>query len=455
MNIKLLYLIPVVSSLVACGSGSTSLTSDGTVSLLVTDNLTQDYSEVWVNIQSVSATDNNGQTVLLYGDASGQTYNLSQLANIGALVDAQAIAAGSYVSFDVVMANDIALVSQGGAITNANFDQSGNASYSVSVNGALQVDANQATSLALDFDLQQFTYDAASNTVNPVIVQKDPSTLDQTISTIFGEVESITNSTQFVLDPVGDGRHLNVTLHNNASVTNAATSEVKSDTSGLSANMHVSVSGNYDASTLTITASSVDIGNSAINMTHEIEGIIESVNGGVLSIDIHEANFMPGANSISLDVSNATFSHGALAQLVAGQKVEIKGSWDGTTFSPAVVEIEGYSSNRDDDSSNYVDDYAEIKGEITAVNANQLTIRVREREHVSGINVGDSVSIDNSNSWIEHGSSSCLLVGAVIEAKGPMSNVSTMAANKIEIETGCGSSSLDSDDNDDSDSIDS
>ncbi len=450
MNIKLLFIIPVFSSLVACGGGGTSLDSDGTVSLLVTDNLTLDYSEVWVNIQSVSATDNNGQTVVLYEDASGQTYNLSQLANIGALVDAQAIAAGNYVSFDLVMANDIALVDQSGAITNANFDQSGNANYSLSVNGALQVDANQATALALDFDLQQFTYDAASNTVNPVVVQKDPSTLDQTISTIFGEVESITNSTQFVLDPVGDGRHLNVTLHNSASVINAATGEVRSDTSGMSVNMRVSVSGNYDASTLTITAPRVDIGNSAISLTHEIEGTIESVNGGVLSIDIHEANFMPSANSISVDVSNAAFSHGALNQLANGQEVEIKGSWDGTSFSPAVVEIEGYSSNGDDDSSNHVDDYAEIEGEITAVNNNQLTIRVHEREHVSGINVGDSVTIDSGNSWIEHGNSSCLIVGTVIEAKGPMSDVSTMIANKIEIESGCGSSSSDSDDDDDS-----
>ncbi len=440
MNIKPFILIPAFASLIACGGSGSSLTDDGTVSLLVTDNLTQDYAEVWVNIHSVSATDNNGLTVVLYEDATGQTYNLSQLANIGALVDTQSITAGSYISFDIVMANDITLVDPNGAVTNATFDQSGNPDYNVSVNGSLQVEANQATTLALDFDLQQFTYDATSNTVNPVVVQKDPSTLHQTITTLYGEVEAITSSNQFVLDPIGEGRNLNVTLHNNATVTNSATGEVLSDTSGLAINTHVSVSGNYDASTLTITASDVQSGSDASSLTHEIEGIIETVNGGMLSINIHEANFMPSTNSISLDVSNAAFSHGALNQLALGQKIEIKGNWDGTAFTPAVVEIEGYSGNRSDDESddNYMDDYAEIEGEISAVDNNALTITVREREYVSGINVGDSVTIDSGNSWIKHGNSSCLAMGTVIEAKGPMTGNATMSANTIEIESDCG-----------------
>ena len=120
-----------------------------------------------------------------------------------------------------------------------------------------------------------------------------------------------------------------------------------------------------------------------------------------------------------------------------------------------MVEIEGYSDNRsDDDDDNYVDDYAELEGQISAVNNNALTITVREREHVSNVNIGDSITIDSSNSWIEHGNSSCLIVGTVIEAKGPMSDSSTMSANTIEIESGCGinmSSNSDDDDDDDFD----
>ena len=58
MKTKFLFLIPLFALLAACGSGSTG-NGDGTVSLLVTDNLTLDYSEVWVNLQSVTATDSN------------------------------------------------------------------------------------------------------------------------------------------------------------------------------------------------------------------------------------------------------------------------------------------------------------------------------------------------------------------------------------------------------------
>jgi len=460
MTTKLFFAVPLIATLSACGGitadsltdASDGTVSNGTVSVLITDNLTLDYSEVWVNVQSITATDNNGQTVILYENASGQTHNLSQLVNVGALVDTQSIAAGTYVSFDILLMNEITLVDQTGAVINASFDQSGNPSFSQAVAGTLTVDANQATTLALDFDLKQFTYEATSNTVTPVIVQTDPVTLDQTISTLYGEVKSIISSSEFILDPQGDGSNLTVKLHNTATVTNTATGEVLTDTSGLSINTHISVSGSYDAATLTITASDVQIENGAINIRHDIEGVIVSVNGGVLSIDIHEASFMPGANIMSLDVSNATFSHGNLTQLSIGQKIEMKGSWDDTNFTPAVVEIEGYSSNSTENSDNYVDDYAEIEGEITATNNGELSLNVQEVEHVSGISSGDTVTIASSNSWIKHGDSSCLIIGAQIEAKGGMIDVSTMAANIIEIESGCGNNNFGSDDDSDSDS---
>jgi len=438
LKIRYLFLIPFIALLTACGGGSSD--NDGTVSLLITDNLAVDYSEIWVNLQSVTVNDNNGQTATLYQDTTGQTHNLSQLANIGALVDAQTVPAGTYTSFDIVLANSIDLVDQAGVVTTAKFDQtSGSQTFSLTVAGSLTVDANQTTTLALDFDLAQFSYDAGTNTVTPMVVQKDPAALNQTVSTIYGEVERVINSSQFVLDPTGNGRHLTVVLHNSATVTNTSTNPamVTADTSGLTTNMYVSVSGTYDAAALTITAISVQTGNNATNLSHKMEGTIVSASGGTLSVDVREANFMPGANSLSINVSNAIFSHGALTDLAAGQKIEIKGSWDGTIFTPVVVEIEGYSSNRSDDSHSYNDDYAEIKGQITAVNSNQLSLTVQEREHVSGIDIGDSVTIDSSNSWIEHGNSSCLVVDAVIEAKGPMTDATTMAANKIEIKTGC------------------
>ena len=453
MNNKLFILVPLIATLAACGGSSgtsTSLTSDsalsgaGTVSVLVTDNLTLDYSEVWVNIQSITATDSNGQTVSIYEDTTGQTHNLSQLANVGALVDAQAIPAGTYVSFEIVMANDIKLVDLNGNVVNATFDTTGNPTLTTTVTGNLTVDANQTATLALDFDLAQFTYDAANNTVTPVVVQKDPNTLNQTVTTTQGGVQAINSATQFIVTPATGGTNLTVNLHNNATVTNAATGAVAADTAGLQVGMNVSISGTYDPNTLTITASNVQIdNNSAITIRQMIEGIVSTWDGSSMSLDVKEASFAPPTNAVNVaNVSNAVFSHGSLSLLSAGQRVEIKGSWDGNIFTAAIVEIQGASRNSTSTSgsNSYLDDYAELKGQITAAANNELTVTVQKRENVSGINVGDSVTIDSSSSWIEHGNSSCLIVGAQIEAKGPMSDASTMVANNIDVESGCNSS---------------
>lgn len=451
MNTKFFIFIPLVAALVACGGGSGLSTNNGTVSVLITDNLTLAYSEVWVNVQSITATDANAQTVTLYEDTTGQTYNLSQLVNIGALVDVQTVAAGTYTSFDIVMANDITLVDGSGVTTNATLDQTGNPTFTMNVTGSLVVDANQVTTLALDFDLQQFTYDSATNTVTPVVVQADPTTLDQTVATTTGQIQAVTNSTQFVVTPATGGADITVNLHANGTVTDAATGTVSADTTALQAGMQVSVSGTYDAANLTITASGVQIENNVVSIRHEVEGIVTAFDGSNLTLDIKEASFLPATNTMDIaNIANATFSAGSLSLLSNGQELEVKGSWDGTTFTAVIVEIEGAPRNTSA-SSDYADEYAEIEGQITAINNNELTLTVESSEHVSGINFGGQVTIDSNNSWFEHGDRGCLAVGIRIEAKGAMSDTTIMQANVIEIESGCGGSSDDSSDHDDHD----
>ncbi|MCF6282241.1 MAG: DUF4382 domain-containing protein [Candidatus Polarisedimenticolaceae bacterium] len=452
MNRYSLYflLFTVVGLLSACGGGGSSSSgqsSDGTVSVLITDNLTLAYSEVWVNVQSITATDANGQTVVLYEDATGQVHNLSQLVNIGALVDAQVIAAGTYTSFDILLANDIKLVETAGTTINATFDQTGNPTYTMTITGSLIVDANQTTTLVLDFDLQQFTFDVATNTVTPVVVQADPNTLNQTNATINGQVQSVSSPSQFVMMPASGGANITVDIHATGAVTNAATGAVTADTTALQAGMQVAVSGTYDATNLTITASGVQIENSVISIRHEVEGFVTSFDGSNLTLDIKEASFLPTNNTIAIaNISNAIFSAGSLSLVTVGQQIEVKGNWDGATFTAVIVEIEGAPSNAS--SNSYIDEYAEIEGQITAINGNALTLAVQSREHVAGINVGDQITIDSTNSWFEEGGSSCLAAGIIIEAKGGMIDGTTMQANVIEFESDCGGSSSNDDDDD-------
>ncbi|VAW87047.1 hypothetical protein MNBD_GAMMA17-1049, partial [hydrothermal vent metagenome] len=279
MKTKLFLIIPLIASLAACsGSGdsiSSSGSSTGTVSVLITDNLTLAYSEVWVNVQAITAIDANGQAVDLYRNTTGQTHNLSQLVNIGALIDAQTIATGTYTTFDILMDNQIQLVDPAGVTTSATFDQTGNPGFTLSVTGQLVVDANQVSSLLLDFDLQQFTYDVATNTVTPVVIQQDPTTLNQTIATVNGQVQAVNSPTQFVVTPATGGANITVDLHATATVTDTATATVAADTTPLAIGMQVTVAGTYDATNLSITASAVGIVTGAsITINSEVEGIV-------------------------------------------------------------------------------------------------------------------------------------------------------------------------------------
>jgi len=437
MNTKAFILIPLVAALVACGGGNsndTTSASEGTVSVLITDNLTLDYSEVWVSVQSINATDSNGTVVSLYQDTTGQAHNLSQLVNVGALVDAQAIAADTYSTFEVVLTNDVKLVDLTGTIINATFDPTANPTYTINVTGSLTVDANQTSTLALDFDLAQFTYDLASNTVTPVVVQKDPATLAQTVITTQGSVQAINSPTQFVVTPVTGGADMTVNLHNTATVTNTATGAVAADTTALQVGMNISISGAYHATTLVITASNVQIDNSVVSVRHEVEGFVLSFDGSTLIMDVKEASFAPSTNEISVaNVSNAVFSHGSLALISAGQEVEIKGHWDSSTFTAAVIEIEGARRNTAS-SSSYSDEYAEVEGLVNSINGQTLTLTIKEFEHVSGVSVNDLITIDSTNSWFKYGDAACLAVGQSIEVKGGFTDNNSMEASVIEFE---------------------
>ncbi len=423
MNAKPFVLIPLVTALVACGGSDSepSATSGAsTVSVLITDNLSQNYNEVWVEVHSIHALDQNGQRVVLFEDTAGRTYNLSQLVNIGTLVDTRTITPGTYTSFEVVLGNAITLIDPSGTVINATFDQSGNATHTVTIDGNLVVDSDRPTTLALDFDLANFTYDPVTHVVTPVVIQKDPGALAQAVANMRGEVRSVDGPGRFTLMPAGGGAAIIVDLHDNATVADPASGGITPDTAPLRAGMDVRVSGTYDADTLTIIATGVVIERSTtpVILRHEAEGYVVAVNGTVIELDVDEATFLPGSNVLSIDIGRAIFSKGNLAMLSTGQKIEIKGDWDGTTFTAAVVEIEG--APRNTGSNNYDDDYAEIDGVVTDVTGDAVTLTVREYEHVNGISIGQSITVDRRNAWYKHGDASCLASGMEIEIKGAL-----------------------------------
>ncbi len=125
-------------------------------------------------------------------------------------------------------------------------------------------------------------------------------------------------------------------------------------------------------------------------------------------------------------------------QLANGQWVEIKGQWDGTTFTANYIYIEGALNRSEQYDQVYTDQYVEVEGVVTSVDGSSVVVNVSRSEHSSTIAVNSLITLDVSNAWYEDGNTSCLIVGSYIEAKGALTD-SVMAAKKVEFKGDCGS----------------
>jgi hypothetical protein len=430
-------ILAIAVLLSACGGGgsapttaaanSASIPADatGTLSLFVTDNLTESYSEVWVTLLSVSATDDDGQSVELFNQTDGIVVNLAALVNIGALLDTRDLPAGAYNNLAVELSNAISLVAPAGAVTDAAFALSGE-TFSVAVDGEFAIDADKASAIALDFDLQQFDYDAETGLVTPVVVLKNDAAvrdMDSRVADIEGRVVEIVSRNEFSVQLEHCAQTLDIVLHADAVVTDELSGDTVADTSTLNAGMRVKVFGNYDTDNLTLEARFVEIRkneNKDPGDREKVEGRIVSYDGTAITLDVRKASFIPGVDTMTIvNVTNAVFSHGSLAMLNAsGQWVEIKGRWDGTVFSAQLIDIEGAPGAGRLKNGQSV--YGEIEGRVVDVADETIAVEVTEVEHIEF--TATTITVELHNVWLNNGSLDCLQPEMHVELKGVLVN---------------------------------
>ena len=454
-----LMLVFAVSLLAACGGGGgASNGGDSTVSLLITDAVSDQYAKVWVTVQKVTAVDASGATVTLYDNPQGDVVNLSELNGVAALLNTQVLADGTYSDFQVTLASEVTLVERAtGQSVVAAFNTSGQPE-TIPVQGSVTVAAGSATAIAIDFDLKQFTYDAASGLVTPVLVLRNDTggalplgnTLVRTYADVGGIVGDVTDASSFVLQPEHGAAPLTVNLQSTATVYDYRDGTLGSDTSALAPGLRVEVYGNYDATAMVVDAVRVEI-KAAGGMTAgtnapysaKVEGLVNSYDAvnDILVLDVREADhFMPPAATLEIsNVANAVFTKGSMDLLSAGQKVEVKGDWNDPVFSAALVEIEGAMPNAMGGGHAYDDMYAEVKGRVESVSGDIVTLTVVKAEHVDVASAPlTTIDIDVSQAWFKYGDAQCLDSGAYLEAKGAL-EAGGMTATVVEIESVCGS----------------
>ena len=159
----------------------------------------------------------------------------------------------------------------------------------------------------------------------------------------------------------------------------------------------------------TLTATSVQVlnagsvlGNSITAGTRlKLKGVAETTPvNGVLTV-----------SGTPVNVSTARMEGGAV--IVAGQFVEVEGTWDGSTLQATQVELEGYRESLIGGRNELYGAVSNLTGSVAVVNG---------------------VTVDLSRAKFEYGLLTQMAVGSYVEIKGNMSG-STLQATKVELKT--------------------
>ncbi len=451
--------IPLALGLTACGDGGSTTSTNGSslVSIMVTDAISTQYTKVWVKIQKITVTDANGNPVTLFSDTAGRVFNLTELRGVSNLLDLAQLTPGTYHDLTITMDPKVTLNDSTATPIPAQLDQT-----TITVTGAFTIAAGQ-TSLGIDFDLANFSYDPATGMVTPSIVLRNHNAMQrlaQARAELGGTIKSVTNATDFIMTTRA-GQDVTVSLVGNATVlvpgsVNNGRAIIR-DTSGLTAGQPVEVFGNYDPTGLTIDAVRVRVGRTggngqAIFGSDRIEGLA-TLAANTLTVDVREASFVPPSTQMSFNLDTTVFiekgARGDLSQNTPTE-VEIRGNWDeaNQTFTPLALNIEGGrpnpSSNNNVGTSTmqFADQFVEVKGQLSQdydPNQQTMDIQVLSWEHVSpSLTMPSTLSVDLGRAWFKHGNSACLTANAFVELKGALDpSTATLAARMVKLESAC------------------
>lgn len=451
--------------LAACGGGDGSATTAGTsaapptasaasyrLQTYITDDLTTDYAKVWVSIEKITALNSAGTSVTLFDAGSSPVaVNLASLANVGQFLASLSLPADLYTEIRVTLTNAIQLVSTDGLTTiNAKFSSSGTSFVWRIRDLAL----NPATTgqLVLDFNLKKFSYNASTGLVTPAIESRSPKeAFGQWVrqqAHVHGTVTAVNvTAGSFTVSDSRLGSTVLVTLSSDAVITDEAThSTVTLDKLAVGSRVEVKgtvTPGATTADPATVTTAVVHVLPEPASSleSHPIrlsgEGSVLAIDGQRLTLSLQGANFLPGSNSVVLDISNAKFAHGAASDIAVGVTLHFVGTASGTGSSAVVavklIDLDGAPSHGERQKHPEQAFNAGVAGSVTALRSlTDFTLNVTRAS--PSVPVGSYV-VDASQAHYRRGNSSCLAVGSQVRVRGTVSG-STLTARELEVE-GC------------------
>jgi hypothetical protein len=447
--------------LAGCGGGGSATTPDisGTgappqilqvpMQTYITDNLATDYSKVWVSIEKITAVDGTGAEVtLLDATAAPAVVNLSSLAAVGQFMSTVSIPAGIYTEVRITLANSVQLVSLDGSSTiTAKLTATGT-NFVVHVRN-ISLDTSSSGQLVLDFNLAKFTYDPVSGVVTPTVEAPLPSDafgkFVRQQATVNGLVQSIDTVKQsMVVNDARLGNGVIITLATDAVIIDESTG-LTTTLAGIAAGAHVEIHGVVTpgattADPVTVVASTINVERTAPTAAAQTvsgAGKVSAVSGSRVTVAVDEASFLPGANSVVVDISTARFAHGQASDVVAGVTFAFTGTVSGTGASTVVlaatVDVQGAPSQADRQ-NNPTQTFTAVNGAIATVNVDgTFTVTVVKAD--GPVVVPGLYTVDASHATYLEGNASCIAGGKVVQAVGSL--VATTLTAKFVNVKGC------------------
>ena len=273
--------------------------------------------------------------------------------------------------------------------------------------GSLVVNYGTATVIGTLAEGRQIRVTATQGPVNNVLIANSIKVTD---GAAYGS--SVASGTFLKIKGVAEAAPINGLLTVSGTRVNVAQATYEGGTS-IVAGALLEIKGTWDGTVLQ--ASKVELERN----DRDNDGYIDrnELYGSVSSITTSNGKTLVVISGVTVDVTQAYFKNGSLAQLDIGVPVEVKGSVQGSVFIASKVEFKSGSNASPGDF-----DYEQF-GQVT--------------DFVSVANFKvNGVRVDASNARFEHGTAANLANGVYVEIKGAQNAQGVFIAREVEFKTG-------------------
>ena len=387
-----------------------SVNIDGTVDDNTGRGRAKSLSLVHGNTGAITSIDRSSQTITVMG-LTIKTNTATAYKNVASF---SALAVGDAVEVYGTLQSDNTVLAtliekETGTYTNRAVGRVSNLDTNAKTFklGSLVVNYGTATVIGTLAEGRQIKDTATQGPVNNVLIANSIKVTD---GAAYGS--SVASGTCLKIKGVAEAAPINGLLTVSGTRVNVAQATYEGGTS-IVAGALLEIKGTWDGTVLQ--ASKVELERN----DRDNDGYIDrnELYGSVSSITTSNGKTLVGINGVTVDVTQAYFKNGSLAQLAVGVPVEVKGSVQGSVFIASKVEFKSGSNSSPGDF-----EYEQF-GQVT--------------DFVSvAIFIFNGVRVDALNARFEHGTAANLANGVYVEIKGAQNAQGVFIAREVEFKTG-------------------